>query len=104
MLIGTEFYPSCRTSSAGLNDNNLWFIIQSRTILWVQMGEDFLNKEVIIGASIIGTYNGIFIIDFLPVRHYNHEGAVRVFMFGKCSEVPDCIIYFLWIKCTLLHR
>lgn len=69
------------TSSAGLDEDDLRFVEQRRTVLWAQMSVNVVQGEVVIRrhhALAVDPGNS----SQFPMRHDHHHHAVCVFEFG----------------------
>lgn len=71
------------TSSAGLDEDDLWFVEQRWTVLWAQMSVNVVQGEVVVVAGrrlalAVDPDNS----SQFPMRHDHHHHAVRVFEFG----------------------
>lgn len=65
------------TSSAGLDDDDLWIVEQCWTVLWAQMSVNVVQWEDII----LGTVDPENSFQF-SMRHDHHHHAVCVLEFG----------------------
>lgn len=65
------------TSSAGLDDDDLWFVEQCWTVLWAQMSVNVVQAEDIILGTVDPKNSSQF-----PMRHDHHHHAVCVLEFG----------------------
>lgn len=69
------------TSSAGLDDDDLWFVEQRRTVLWAQMSVNIVQVEVVIRRHLALAVDPGNSSQF-PMRHDHHHHTVRVFELG----------------------
>lgn len=80
------------TSSASLDDDDLWFVHQCRTFLWTKIFVNFVNREFIwLILSVIDSKDK----SSFPVRHDHHKHAVCVFEFRVCGKLTQSLFNIL---------